>query len=806
MRNAIVVSVVLLVAAVACRKQAAGTAPGEAGQPQAAEAGAVGPEPAPAEAGTPPVAADVVTPPGADAATIPMVAGGSSGSGFERFYTYVAPSYRAAGPPPALPIAKDAFAGDPALSRGLLAAFGLDPAAVDKLSAQGFVVLTGGTFRYDDFADAYEMLSDELPIYVTADAVLHLYHLIFDGSLMALETEHLIPLLGKLMTGMRDEARGALALSGAAGDAARLNLAVAEVVLRLLEPAAEIDAAVRPAVEQELAAIDGHTGFAKSAIFGYDEDYTQYVPRGHYTRSAALGRYFRAMMWLGRMTYLVRAVDDPEPAGMIDRPLARRLAAQSALFSRWLETAQVDGAPALRTWERIYRTTAFFAGFSDDVTPGEIAEAAARVLGASWGPEAFAQEAKVDELRQAIAAVRAPRIFSGTGGSAVQVAPEGAGEQESLDAVLAATAGMRFMGQRYTPDADVMGRLIFPAVGLLQGEGNPFTLVHSQAGKVRGFSRGLDVMALLGSPRARPIVEALGDAAYDKFDEAWDAAKSVVPPAGDVAWRQNLYWAWLDVLREVVAPTAPATQAFQATDAWSERLLNAALASWAQLRHDTILYVKQPYGAVGAGAPPPPPPPKGFVDPYPELYAKLRALGTMTRLGLQDLALLTNEAGVKDVLFRFDDLLKRIQDIAVREVENEALTPEDNEFLKGFAGQCDALLDRIAGLGATGLGELETPAVDLRASLVADVLTNIEAMQVLEEASGNLEFLVAVVRIPGSQAFFVTAGPVFSYYEFRHPLDDRLTDEAWREMLKSGTPPASPPWTCSFRYPCATAP
>jgi len=174
----------------------------------------------------------------------------------------------------------------------------------------------------------------------------------------------------------------------------------------------------------------------------------------------------------------------------------------------------------------------------------------------------------------------------------------------------------------------------------------------------------------------------------------------------------------------------------------------------------------------------------------------------MTRLGLQDMALLTNEAGVKDILFRFDDLLQRIQEIAVREVENRALTPEDNEFLKGFAWQCNSLLDRIASLGATGLGEYETPAVDLRTSLVADVMTNIEASQVLEEGSGNIEFLVAVVRIPGSQAFFVTAGPVFSYYEFRHAMDDRLTDEAWRELLRGATPPASPSWTCSFRHPC----
>ena len=30
-------------------------------------------------------------------------------------------------------------------------------------------------------------------------------------------------------------------------------------------------------------------------------------------------------------------------------------------------------------------------------------------------------------------------------------------------------------------------------------------------------------------------------------------------------------------------------------------------------------------------------------------------------------------------------------------------------------------------------------------------------------------------------------GPVLSYYEFTWPMSDRLTDEAWREMLVEGS-------------------
>ena len=37
------------------------------------------------------------------------------------------------------------------------------------------------------------------------------------------------------------------------------------------------------------------------------------------------------------------------------------------------------------------------------------------------------------------------------------------------------------------------------------------------------------------------------------------------------------------------------------------------------------------------------------------------------------------------------------------------------------------------------------------------------------------------------------AGPVFTYYEFKQPMSDRLTDEKWRTMLRMN-PPEKPAW------------
>ena len=57
-------------------------------------------------------------------------------------------------------------------------------------------------------------------------------------------------------------------------------------------------------------------------MLGYIEDYSQYKPRGHYTRSETLEKYFKAMMWYGHTGFFInprnpdvseRTGDEPHP-------------------------------------------------------------------------------------------------------------------------------------------------------------------------------------------------------------------------------------------------------------------------------------------------------------------------------------------------------------------------------------------------------------------------------------------------------------------------------------------------------------
>ena len=75
--------------------------------------------------------------------------------------------------------------------------------------------------------------------------------------------------------------------------------------------------------------------------------------------------------------------------------------------------------------------------------------------------------------------------------------------------------------------------------------------------------------------------------------------------------------------------------------------------------------------------------------------------------------------------------------------------------------------------------------------------TDQNSRQVLEEATGYVDLGVFVYRQPDGR-LVIGAGPVLSYYEFKHPMNDRLTDEKWRELLKGDKRPAPPEWTKAY--------
>ena len=672
--------------------------------------------------------------------------------------------------------------------------FNLNSGQEALLKGNGFVVMPSSG---DDIVEPYNMLKlNEIPIFVTTDTLLHLYHVQFNEILKRIEEEEFYTQLIDMTQAMLKRAENDYQsfTQPTLKEPARRNVAYFAIALSLLQtPSKKIDFDVpdyvKQEVSQEIKNIEAHQGFLPSAIFNspdsqnlYKEDYSQYVPRGHYTRSDILKSYFKAMMWYGRMAFLLKGGDD----ALIAEEDAEIATIQASLISAELPSVKVADYTAKDMWDRIYAITAFFVGTADDLTPYEYLAALNKVFGQEFPPNQLADEAKMLELKAELASLRNPEIYGGSGVCVISPPIT----KERLYECLANTKGLRFMGQRFVPDSYIFQNLVTPAVGMYVGTGSPFTMKMTILGPIRGFPRGLDIMAVLGSDSAYETLKREGDTEYQGKDTSYDKQfkqlKGQFAAFTEEDWHRNLYWSWLYALEPLLEKYGKGYPTFMQTIAWQDKGLNTALASWAELRHDTILYAKQSYTIMVTSAPPPEKPLVGYIEPVPEFYARMLDLTKMTRQGLSQLGALSSEENGR--LLSLEAVLNTSLSVAVNELEGKQLTNDDYNFIRDFGKNLESII-----VGVEAEGEETTIVADVHTD------TNIPA-QVLEEGTGYVDLILVAYKVPDGR-IIIGAGPTLSYYEFKQPIDNRLTDEQWKQMLESGQTPPRPAWTSSFYQP-----
>ncbi|MGI6453202.1 MAG: DUF3160 domain-containing protein [Syntrophomonadaceae bacterium] len=627
------------------------------------------------------------------------------------------------------------------------------------LAQNGFVVIPNAA---SEFFMVYEFNRyDSIPNFVTTDAMLHNYHLFFNYLLRTVEEEHLRPELQTLTSTMlKASAEQLTALKGGPWEnAAKRNLAFFTVGSCLLDPDTKIPSEVKEAVEAELQLIRDQRQLAISPVMsiGTDpdlleslkEDYTQYIPRGHYTRSENLKSYFQAMMWYGRMTFRLKSEDET----------------RSALLMTLALQQNENSSP----WEKIYLTTDFFVGQSDDLGCLEYSQLINQVYGDEVNlPELATDNSQWQSFLQKASELKGPQINS-IPIFDPSIQPDR--EQE--------IKGFRFMGQRYTVDADIFQRLVYREVG------------PNQQNDLRTLPKGLDIPAALGSQQASRILEEMSEFDYTNYPENMNRLQEYLADLRPAAWHQNLYWTWMHTLKSLIGETPSGYPSFMLNQAWEDKELNTFLASWTELKHDTILYAKQVYAEMGGGIDEEIDD-RGYVEPNPHLYARLAALSAMTREGLKTLGLL-NERDAES-LEKMEVLALNLKTISEKELKGESLTDEEYELIRSFGGQLEhfwleALRDQEAPGGRSQL------LADNPAMIVADVATAPPDL-VLEEGTGYIQSIYAVVPLDGKLR--IAKGAVYSYYEFPWPASDRLTDNKWREMLDNNQAPPAPEWTNSF--------
>jgi hypothetical protein len=609
------------------------------------------------------------------------------------------------------------------------------------LSRNGFVVVP------DSHEQLFELYVsnwwDSMPSFVTADLMLQLFHLSVNSTLRRIEEERLFFDLVEFSRGMATRFNDAgLPVRDRTQTGQPRLAAYFGVACRLLGVEVRLEQTPDSLCQAELERIESHAGRAESAVFPFMLDYSLFQPRGHYTRSDTLKRYFRAMMWYGTVPF---PLEDQNL-----KPEEVRALTQDAVRMS-LAIAQSDSL--MRLWQEILDITSFFSGPSEAYTPQEYLSALARLQPEAAGPDyrnwTAPETGFTSALARELMRVRGQKIHQVAVG--IPTGPQ-----------------FRLFGRRYVPDTDIMQRLVnWPD---------------------RPFPKGLDVFAALGSERAEHILTDVyrEQDGWPPYPESLGRVKAEFAKQDSAFWYQNIYYAWLYALQALSEPVPKRAPQFMQNQAWQDKSLNTSTGSWSELRHDAILYAEGTVAECGdAGMVL-----GGYVEPNPRFYGRLlRAVETIERLlAGRDLE---SERTREDFLW-LKQTLGALQAISQKELDGTPPTDQERSLVWDIGDDVVGITCRLMDEGIERWYQVQ--GTERFMACIADVATSQGQCLEVGVAAGNTIY----VLVPIEGKWTLTRGAVFSYREFLWPVSDRLTDEKWQQMVRDGKAPPAPVWTRSF--------
>lgn len=673
------------------------------------------------------------------------------------------------------------------------------------LMTNGFVV--SERLGSDTFGNLYyRIYSDDLPVFITTDSILQAWHRSFDSMLEEIEEGFAAPVLQQVLASMAlripdaIQAYGSGPLETSLQDADYfLSVARALVtggIVTYFQQSNE--------VSQALKAIEAGNLQQAFPIFGArrDIDFSQFKPRGHYDTAESLRQYFKAMMWLGRIDLRIGG-DFPEQD---ERELGTAIVLTDLLkrSGQWTN------------WEQIDAALKRFIGISDSMNPPQLADflTAQRV----FDPASVGNQGDLSRLRD--------KVLAGS-----------LGEQEIRGDVYYSPFGpaqmtlprsFSLMGQRFVLDSWALSKVVYDSI-LWDTNGIP-----EEKDKVqRRLLSGLDVaFSVLGnnspvSDLTFRMTNANGLKFRDNlpYQHNLAAVRRVIDRQSEESWDVTMYQGWLSCLRALSPPLSDRSfpEAMRTT-AWAYKDLNSQLASWTELRHDTVLYAKPSYTGNFLCIYP-----AGFVEPRTNLWDRLRQMALQVRatvggirfrgsVPFRPYGIPTSWDSIADMqvqfLTLFADRMATLLTISEKELRQEPLNANEIAFLKTVLedGKDSYAKNRYSGwypalfyvnrIGQNSLGLGARDGADKVDALVMDVHTDPPQPElgdpgyVLEEATGNVNLLV--IAVDNGPDRMIYAGPVFSYYEFASQGIVRKNDTEWQLDLQARRIPAPPEWTKQF--------
>lgn len=549
-----------------------------------------------------------------------------------------------------------------------------------------------------------------IPNFITTDLYLQVMHKHFSSLLQKVEEDQFIPLMRMLLSNLQHQAAefeqratGEKLQNAARWSTAYLVIAHSLVSGKIQKPGNET---AKQEIQKVLSATGVGSDFLKSDLL----QYSQFKPRGNYTKSAELENYFRCVKWLNTAPIIIE--DDER------------------LLSAILIASFIKKSPEnLTLFQRFNEAIKFIVGDEDNLSISALVNLLSEEDASN--PANLNNTTKLAGLREKLAMLNVDKIK-----------PKGADPE--TDKKLAQQS-ILFTAGRYTFDAEILSRLI----NVLRPDPK------------RPFPKGLDVFASFGNTNAKNILlnEYSEQKKWPAFPDSLNLIQTQFAKYND--WNKNIYTKTFEAIVNLDKEET-ALPLFMKTAAWGKKNLSTSLAAWTELKHDMLLYAEQPWAAqAGEGGGPPPPLHISYVEPAVSFWEKSLELLDFQEKRLTELKLLTDDT--KEITKELKEIANLLLVVSKKELAHEKITPEEFNTLSYLGGQIEYLTFKI-------FDSDHLPAKERLVAVVADVyhFNN----DYLEEAVGMVDDIYVVAEINGKP--YLTKGAVFSYYEFINssPLTD----------------------------------
>jgi len=634
---------------------------------------------------------------------------------------------------------------------------------------------------------------------------------------------------------------------GKKAELARRNLAYLSVVLKLLNPNFKESKIVEKEVQEELSKIRRGEGIFLSPVFSQDcstecknistkderyvpvkggeiiyyknkpldtlefyekickkvcyfEDYSKFVPRDYYALSEDLKNYYKAKTYLENAMFQLSGEDWTKQAILLTLGIYEAKV--------WYEGTEVN-VPEL--WEKIYSPLSFFSG-NASLNFYDYSQALNEIIAASQITEISqvdVGEINFNEFRLNLGKLKGEDIFKDKG---LTILPK----PLSLEPQILKTILYKNVGPN--PDSpnfrEVQGFMrLWEQFNCQDMENDKFqkgwskekyweeickasielykTEPEKSYSVCRILSSNLETAALLDSKIAEQFLKDFYQLdSFCDFSTQSEELKAQIKSFNQKNWIENSKTTWFWLISTFFKEKSEGIPVWLKSEAWKTKELITSLSSFSGMEYKPYLARKESYVYEREKKELPSPIEySGYLEPNPEFYAKMKYLVESLIENLQERNLITGK--VYSGLSRTSEIFEKLKNISEKELKGEILGKSDSDFIKELPQNLKGIIEDLASVYVIKTGEpgpktvkevsLEGEKEAFKTSFIRDIFEESNFDKILETGSGKLDWLVVIQKV--EPKFLAFVGPIFSYYEFVWPKEDKLDNQKWREVI-----------------------